>query len=78
MYKEDKKKILANLKEGTPGYRIIEKPQSITETINFDYKEAKVENPAELQKLVGGKRKQKKYYDNPEPNWGPKPRATGK
>ena len=29
MYKGDKTQILANLKEGTPGYRIIEKPLSI-------------------------------------------------
>jgi hypothetical protein len=64
--------LLANLKEGTPGYRIFQKPQ-INE-VDFDYTKAKEEK----MENVPTKRKQHKYFVNPEPNWGPKPRATGK
>jgi hypothetical protein len=28
--------------------------------------------------ILGKKNRQKKYFVNPQPNWGPKPRATGK
>ena len=63
---------MANLKEGTPGYRIFEKAL-INPKLDFDYKKAEAEGAT-----PAFKGKQKKYYDNPEPNWGPKPRATGK
>ena len=64
--------LLANLKEGTPGYRIFSKPM-INENYEFDHTKATKEDMTPSKK-----KKQKKYYDNPAPNWGPKPRATGK
>ena len=57
MYKGDKAQILANLKEGTPGYRIIEKPLSIQTEIKFGVREAKEKNPAEMKKLLGKREK---------------------
>jgi hypothetical protein len=31
-----------------------------------------------MPKLPSKYKKQKKYFSNPEPNWGPKPKASGK
>jgi len=68
-----------NLSKTSPSYRILEKESTLEKTISFDYKKAMEEKPegSDLPKILGSKRKQKKYYENPEPNWGPKPRATG-
>mmetsp|Transcript_14412 Transcript_14412/g.24569 ORF Transcript_14412/g.24569 Transcript_14412/m.24569 type:complete len:126 (+) Transcript_14412:1339-1716(+) len=72
----DSEKMLANVKERSAGFRILTKESKLEGKLDFDYKKAAGENKE--TGLVGMKRKQKKYYDNPEPNWGPKPRATGK
>lgn len=69
--------LYANLKEGTPGYRILQKPM-LNEKVEFDYTLANDEPMGDLPKVLAKKSKQKKYFVNPEPNWGPKPRATGK
>jgi hypothetical protein len=50
----------------------------INDKVDFDYTLAKDEPMGDLPKVLAKRPKQKKYYDNPEPNWGPKPRATGK
>lgn len=71
-YDGDMTKVLTNLKPGSPGYRIFNKLIPGPE-IDFDFKSATKEDG----KIVS-KKKQKKYYENPAPNWGPKPRATGK
>ena len=76
----DEKKLFLNLKPNTPGNRILSKP-----LVNKNIKFGKASDDAEeeddgipMQTVLGKNKKQKKYYDNPEPNWGPKPRATGK
>jgi hypothetical protein len=61
------------LPEGTAGFRIFEK-DLIHKNIDFDFKKALEAGEKPLVKST----KQKKYYDNPAPNWGPKPKATGK
>lgn len=80
--KGDKKALFANLNNGQPGNRILQK-ELINKNINFDAVHEKDADKKEdeqegMQKVLGKNRKQKKYYDNPAPNWGPKPRATGK
>jgi hypothetical protein len=75
--------MILNLKEGSPGYRILHKESKAEGKVSFDVKKALKEEEMKtgddsLPKLLPRKGKQKKYFDNPEPNWGPKPRATGK
>ena len=74
--------MFANLNPNTPGNRILSKPL-VNKNIKFatvsDVEgEGKEDDNIPMQKVLGKNKKQKKYYDNPEPNWGPKPRATGK
>jgi len=69
-FEGNKEKMLANLSKTSPGYKIMQKESSLADQISFDFKDEKGEG-----KMVGQKRKQKKYYSNPEPNWGPKARA---
>lgn len=70
-FKNDQTKIFANLSEKSAGYRIFQKPL-LNKDLKFDFKNA----DADLKPQV--KERQQKYYVNPQPNWGPKPRATGK
>jgi len=74
-HNQDEAKVFTNLKEGTPGDRILKKPL-IRADIEFNAPKEKEGNDQEPKKLLGSKTKQKKYFDNPEPNWGPKARAT--
>ena len=73
----DKEKIMANLKEGTVGWRIFQKPQ-IHKEVDFSFTQKKEEEKDPEISVLGKKNRTKKYFVNPTPNWGPKPRATGK
>ena len=78
---------MLNIKEDSPGHRILMKESKIEGNIDFDWKSA-VDKEAEenkdgsnektqLKNLLGKRGKQRKYFENPQPNWGPKPKATG-
>jgi hypothetical protein len=56
-----------NTKETAPAFRILQK--EITVKPSFDVDKVNV--------LLQLKKVKKKYLPNPEPNWGPKARATG-
>lgn len=68
---------MANLSEGTIGWRIFQKPQ-INDKVDFSFTKQKEEERDPTITILGKKNRQKKYFVNPQPNWGPKPRATGK
>ena len=58
----------------SPGRTILEKPRTFE--ADFAFKEEVKEDEAGEPK-VGSKRLLRKYFTPTEPNWGPKPRATG-
>ena len=66
MCERDKQDILLNISEQSPMYKILTRPVSI-EKPNFS---AEALPANQKQKL-------RKYFTPTEPNWGPKPRATG-
>ena len=81
----DKAKVFGNIKETAPGFKILEKycdDSKLDFDIKKELKDEKTEQDKEagqeddLEKILRSvKKKQKKYFDNPEPNWGPKARA---
>lgn len=58
--------VFKNCKEGSIAHKILSLP--VVHKPDFEFKEEVVENK---QKLL------RKYFTPTEPNWGPKPRATG-
>ena len=75
------KKVLTNLKPGTVGSRIFDKP-IIKDDVSFDVKKAKEEageGDKKIKEMLGSSNKKKpgKYFVSQEPNWGPKARAMG-
>ena len=68
------------MSETAAGYNILQKFKD--SKLDFDVKKAKEElkegDEDELAKMLrSSKKTQKKYFTNPEPNWGPKSRAGG-
>ena len=64
---------LSNVAKTSPAHVILEKPRA--KDADFDFVLPKSEGQDEPK--AGTKRLLRKYFTASEPNWGPKPRATG-
>ena len=81
IFKAWKKKVTpesytSNVAKGSPAVGMLER--DVAREPDFEYKVDGGEGAeGEEQKSVGKKRLMRKYFTPTEPNWGPKPRATG-
>jgi len=65
---------LENVAQSNPGRVILSRERKYE--ADFEFKPVEQEEGEDGEK-VGKKRLQRKYFTPSEPNWGPKPRATG-